>query len=105
MSRSSLFILVNTLCLVASAKQWTRATCPYTEDKRPINSSNFDFHCPGGDPSIADYFLYGYLGSFNPDYNGVSMLIAGAIPIAVEEVNRYVPNLKNSPNSDWLTYN
>lgn len=88
MSRSSIFMLVNTLCLVASAKQWGRATCPFTEDKRPINSSNFDFLCPGGNQSIEDYFLYGYLGSFNPVYNGVSMLIAGAIPIAVEEVNR-----------------
>lgn len=63
-------------------------TCPYKESKRPINVSSFKYLCPGGDEKLDPYFLFGYLGSFNPEYNGVSTLIAGAIPLAVEQVNK-----------------
>ena len=63
------------------------ASCPFSEDKRPINQSSFEYLCPGGNASIEHYFLYGFLGSFQPNYNGVGMIIAGAIPYAVQEVN------------------
>lgn len=62
--------------------------CPFSE--KPINLTNFEYMCPGGNKSIEDYILYGYLGSFKPVHGGVSLFIAGAIPLAVQAVNKYV---------------
>lgn len=78
-----------TLCLlVRIGESFEMIHCPYQESNRPVNESSFKYLCPGWNSSITDYFLYGYLGSFLPEYNGVSQLIAGAIPLAVEEVNK-----------------
>ena len=62
------------------------AVCPYTH--RYIDNDNFAYNCPGGDRNTTDYILFGFLGSFIPAYNGVGMIIAGAIPMAVEKVNK-----------------
>lgn len=60
--------------------------CPYTV--KPIDKNNSKYKCPGGNEEIEPYILFGFLGSFQPAYSGVGMIIAGAIPMAVEKVNR-----------------
>ena len=93
MSRSTAvvcLILTTTLhvCIANNFSGYATSNCPFIDSKRIINDDTFDDLCPGGNKSIKDYFLYGFLASFNSEYNGVGKSIAGAIPMAVEQVNK-----------------
>jgi hypothetical protein len=69
-----------------SLKQPKYHTMPHQCPPPIVNQTRY--YCPGGDDDPKNVELIGYLGSFDVSVDGVGILIAGAIPLAVEHVNK-----------------
>lgn len=59
--------------------------CPELQSK--IQNRTDDL-CPGADSSLVDDIWIGYLGSFSIMRQGLGVFMGGAVPLAVEAVNR-----------------
>jgi len=64
-----------------------------SQDCRPRLDSQSTIYCPGNSSDTDPIELIGFLTSFDVNFGGEGTWISGAIPLAVENVNRSVSHV------------